>query len=163
MRASIKLFVPRLHHPRRPRRRGEGQGLARPSRAAKAANPVAANSSSITKGGKLWTKECASCHGSEGRGDGPQAKKLEARTPPLTTFIDQSDGELFWKVSTGRKAMPGYKKTLSDQLGGSDPTCTTCNRIASVVGESMRHVVQVESDPCGAQDLAKLDVVSCSS
>ena len=63
----------------------------------------------------LYVAHCASCHGPSGKGDGPQAKKLEAKLPPLEAISGQSDGELYWKVTAGRRPMPGYRKTLTDE------------------------------------------------
>jgi mono/diheme cytochrome c family protein len=65
----------------------------------------------------LWSKHCASCHGAQGRGDGPDAKTLETRTPDFTdkNFMSaRTDDDLFRKLTNGRKPMPGYKKKLSD-------------------------------------------------
>jgi mono/diheme cytochrome c family protein len=78
-------------------------------------NPVAASPQGQAAAQKLWGKECAACHGDTGRGDGPQAKKLETKTPPVAAMPAQSDGELFWKITTGRRPMPGYRKTLTDE------------------------------------------------
>jgi mono/diheme cytochrome c family protein len=55
---------------------------------------------------------CASCHGPAGKGDGPAAAALPPPKPADWTAAKvqgQSDGELFWKISNGRGAMPPWK------------------------------------------------------
>jgi mono/diheme cytochrome c family protein len=55
---------------------------------------------------------CASCHGPAGKGDGPAAAALPPPKPADWTSAKvqaQTDGELFWKISNGRGAMPPWK------------------------------------------------------
>jgi mono/diheme cytochrome c family protein len=55
---------------------------------------------------------CVSCHGPLGKGDGPAAAALPPPKPANWTadaVQKQSDGELFWKISNGRGAMPPWK------------------------------------------------------
>ena len=55
---------------------------------------------------------CASCHGASGKGDGPAAAALPPPKPADWTSAkvqSQSDGELFWKITNGRGAMPPWK------------------------------------------------------
>ena len=81
-------------------------------------NPVSLEEKSIVAGKAVYVRECLSCHGSAGRGDGPQAKDLDRNVPDLTDttrMSRQSDGELFYKLTVGKKPMPGYKKTLTDE------------------------------------------------
>jgi mono/diheme cytochrome c family protein len=54
---------------------------------------------------------CVECHGSAGKGDGPMAARLPGKPADLTsaTVQQQSDGELFWKISNGRSIMPSWK------------------------------------------------------
>ena len=52
-----------------------------------------------------------SCHGS-GNGDGPAAAALPPPKPADWTsakVASETDGELFWKISNGRGAMPPWK------------------------------------------------------
>lgn len=88
-----------------------------PPIAARTRNPVPADAASLRQGKLLWSAQCASCHGPEGRGDGPESRKLDKKTPDLTDpelLGSQTDGELHRKISVGRRPMPGYGKTLSD-------------------------------------------------
>jgi len=87
-----------------------------PSRAAKKKNPVAADAASLAAGKKVYVKECLTCHGASGRGDGPKAKDLERPPGNLANpkLWEQSDGELYWKITTGNKPMPAYETTLPE-------------------------------------------------
>jgi mono/diheme cytochrome c family protein len=80
-------------------------------------NPVAATPTSMKAAASLWSKHCLSCHGARGRGDGPNAKTLETKTPDFTDrgfMASRSDGELFRKLSLGKRPMPAYKRKLSE-------------------------------------------------
>jgi mono/diheme cytochrome c family protein len=54
---------------------------------------------------------CISCHGDDGRGDGPAAPPLPAKPADWTSprVQRQSDGEIFWKITNGRGIMPSWK------------------------------------------------------
>jgi len=55
---------------------------------------------------------CVTCHGPNGKGDGPAAAALPPPKPADWTsakLASESDGELFWKISNGRGAMPPWK------------------------------------------------------
>lgn len=94
-----------------------GDEWVAPARAAKKKNPIEANETSLAKGKTVWAKECASCHGDKGKGDGPAVKDLEKRPEDLTLpkTLNQTDGALFWKLTEGRKPMASYEKTLSEE------------------------------------------------
>ena len=76
---------------------------APPSAAAKP-NPLDATPAVVAGGRKLFEERCASCHGPTARGTN--------KAPDLThpDVQHQSDGALFWKISSGntRKGMPGF-------------------------------------------------------
>jgi mono/diheme cytochrome c family protein len=63
-------------------------------------------------GEKLYTVNCASCHGTPGRSD-----FISLVPPPGDPFTDKfqknSDGEIFYKVSTGRGQMPSFRSVLA--------------------------------------------------
>jgi mono/diheme cytochrome c family protein len=55
---------------------------------------------------------CASCHGAGGKGDGAAAAALPPPKPADWTSAkvqSQTDGEIFWKITNGRGAMPPWK------------------------------------------------------
>jgi len=87
-----------------------------PTRAAKKKNPVTLDDASLAKGRALYVKECLSCHGPTGKGDGPGAKDLETKPHDLSSpkLQEQTDGALFWKLTEGKKPMPSYAQTFNE-------------------------------------------------
>ncbi len=87
-----------------------------PARASKKKNPVASDAASIAAGKAAYTKECLSCHGETGKGDGPAAKDLQVKPGDLANpkLWEQSDGALFWKLTEGKTPMPSVEKLLSE-------------------------------------------------
>lgn len=80
-------------------------------------NPLTADATTIAAGKVIYVKECQSCHGKKGKGDGPSAKDLDIPAGDFTkaAMQGQSDGALFWKTSEGRKPMPSFKKKLTEE------------------------------------------------
>lgn len=80
-------------------------------------NPLTADAATIAAGKTVYVKECQSCHGKKGKGDGPSAKDLDIPAGDFSkaTMQSQSDGALFWKTSEGRKPMPSFKKKLTEE------------------------------------------------
>jgi mono/diheme cytochrome c family protein len=72
---------------------------------------------SVARGAPLYVKNCAVCHGAEGRGDGPLAGKLPIRPADLTEphLFAHKIGEIYWWISYGRDTgvMPGFADKLS--------------------------------------------------
>src|SRR2546425_12250960 len=61
---------------------------------------------------KAVETNCVSCHGPMGKGDGPAAAALPPPKPANWTSAavpEQTDGELFWKISSGLGARPPWK------------------------------------------------------
>lgn len=80
-------------------------------------NPFPPDRSSIIRGKNSYNIECARCHGETGKGNGPAVVRLDKVLPPDLTndeVQNQSDGELYWKISEGRRPMPYKKKALTD-------------------------------------------------
>jgi mono/diheme cytochrome c family protein len=86
-----------------------------PAAEAKNKNPVPVNQSSLAAGQKIYLQRCAGCHGKTGNGDGPDAADLGIHPAKLSgaDTREQTDGALFWKVTVGKKPMPGYRSRLS--------------------------------------------------
>ncbi|MBV8119967.1 MAG: copper homeostasis membrane protein CopD, partial [Alphaproteobacteria bacterium] len=72
---------------------------------------------SIERGARLYSENCALCHGAGGKGDGPAAATLPNRPADLTAphLFAHTDGDLFWWVSNGKAngAMPGFSGVLT--------------------------------------------------
>jgi mono/diheme cytochrome c family protein len=77
-----------------------------PAEARARVNPLEPTDTALLKGRALYQKHCTSCHGDKGKGDGP-AERFSNETPTdLTDAAAQArwtDGEIFWKISTGRR------------------------------------------------------------
>lgn len=88
-----------------------------PARAAAKKNPIPANETSIALGKKIYERQCFTCHGAKGSGDGPAAARLERRPGNLSDpkLWEQTDGALFWKVNEGHRPMPTFKNVMSDE------------------------------------------------
>ena len=53
----------------------------------------------VVQGQKLYTKYCASCHGSAGKGDGPQAASTTPKASDLTQIAKRNGGKFpFYEV-----------------------------------------------------------------
>lgn len=87
-----------------------------PRREAKKKNPIASDDKSIAAGKAVFVTQCVKCHGDTGKGDGPSAAALSPRPKDLSAkeITDQSDGALFWKITTGRKPMPTFETLISE-------------------------------------------------
>jgi len=79
-------------------------------------NPVATGDASAKAGLALYTKNCASCHGKAGLGDGVKARALKTFPGDFSKadFQGQTDGDHFYKTKTGRGEMPKYEGKLAD-------------------------------------------------
>jgi mono/diheme cytochrome c family protein len=86
-----------------------------PAAEAKNKNPFPVNQSSLAVGQKIYLQRCVGCHGKTGNGDGPDAADLGIHPAKLSNAVvqEQTDGELFWKVTVGKKPMPNYRSRLS--------------------------------------------------
>jgi mono/diheme cytochrome c family protein len=75
-----------------------------PPAASLRANPLQNRPEAAAGGGKLFEQRCTTCHGEDGRGS--------AKAPDLTQpdVQAQSDGALFWKISSGNThaGMPAF-------------------------------------------------------
>ncbi len=87
-----------------------------PADAAAVVNPVASTPAALSTGAAIYRQSCLICHGDNGKGDGAGGTFLVPKPSNLTdrSLRKESDGALFWKITTGRTSMPG-NKNLTDQ------------------------------------------------
>jgi mono/diheme cytochrome c family protein len=100
-----------------PQRAGDSGGWQIPANAANDANPVATSPEVLAKGRELYQSKCRRCHGTNGKGNGPDA---DSDNPPGDlTDVGRAprnpDGVMFYKVWNGRSKpkMPAFKTDLS--------------------------------------------------
>lgn len=62
----------------------------------------------------LYKSKCAGCHGADGKGDTPVAKKLGVRDFASPEVQKETDQELIDVTTKGRNKMPGYASSLKD-------------------------------------------------
>ena len=86
-------------------------------------NPFYDDPGAVSEGGEIYIERCESCHGEDGRGEGPMSKSLDPKPGSLIEG-DLSDQYLFWRITEGgmmdpfNSVMPAWKTILSDdQIG----------------------------------------------
>jgi len=90
-----------------------------PEAARKVKNPIKPTPTGLKAAEKQFQSTCADCHGPKGTGDGAAGKSLNPKPANFTdakVMSQATDGELFWKIGTGRGPMPSWKDQLSVTL-----------------------------------------------
>lgn len=72
-------------------------------------NPIASDKKALSDGAAIFNTQCVACHGATGKGDGA----IPSADMSTKQFQAQSDGAIFYKLHTGRGAMPAFA-ALSD-------------------------------------------------
>lgn len=89
-----------------------------PEQAKQLKNPLQPSEGALQSAQTIYESKCVKCHGESGAGDGPDAERYD---PPPSDFTDaklmnsRTDGELFYKISEGKKPMPMFKAKLSEE------------------------------------------------
>lgn len=87
-----------------------------PASANELINPVEVSEESIAQGLVIYKKNCRSCHGRNGDGQGVEAADLKTPATDFTnpSFIDKTDGSIFWKISEGRNDMEAFRSIIEE-------------------------------------------------
>ncbi len=102
-------------------------------------NPVKLTQTSTDRGKKIYSYQCAMCHGANGDGKGDLVAELKATVPDFTkpeTLKGRTDGQLFAILGQGKEPMPGQAGRMPDRqkwdlvnylrvLGGKTPEKAT--------------------------------------
>lgn len=93
--------------------------IAGPGESSGPLNPLVASDQTIQAGQRLYATNCAVCHGSTGKGDGPSAAGLNPRPANFTQHMGtglHTDGQIFLWIKNGfpNSAMPAWGPRLSD-------------------------------------------------
>ena len=107
MAAAACLAAPAVAH------EGHTTPWVAPDSARAMKNPAPPEAGSVERGRQLYAVNCFACHGEKGEGKGPVAVRLGFTAGDLTNaeeMTKETDGALFWKISTGRDPMPAFSK-----------------------------------------------------
>lgn len=71
----------------------------------------------LAVGKELYNKNCKSCHGAKGLGDGPKAATLKTFPGNFTApyFKKYNYGEVYYISFVGHDEMPNYEKKIVDE------------------------------------------------
>jgi mono/diheme cytochrome c family protein len=70
----------------------------------------------VKEGSAIYTKHCLQCHGENGKGDGPVAKKYGVKAASITkSSKNLSNHTLFVQVAEGRGDMPQWVDVLTEE------------------------------------------------
>jgi mono/diheme cytochrome c family protein len=89
-----------------------------PEVARKMKNPVPRTAAAMAAAKAIFNDQCVSCHGETGKGDGPDAMMYDPQPADLSDahmMSEMTDGEIFYKITEGRKPMPSFKKKFTDE------------------------------------------------
>lgn len=89
-----------------------------PEEARAVENPVPPSEEALAAGRAAYEARCATCHGDTARGDGKATRFIRPAPADLSTVEARdrmTDGEIFYKITEGRKPMPGMARTLSEE------------------------------------------------
>jgi mono/diheme cytochrome c family protein len=92
------------------------QAWRAPESAANMKNPVKPSAAGLKDAEHVYQQNCVICHGKTGASNGPAAGSLPQKPANFTDMQmmkQATDGELFWKMTTGRAPMPSWQDRLS--------------------------------------------------
>jgi mono/diheme cytochrome c family protein len=80
-------------------------------------NPFEGNTAATTEGKLIYGQMCVLCHGITGKGNGEAGLSLEKKPAnflALKNIPNESDGEIFWKITVGKPPMSSYDELLTE-------------------------------------------------
>ena len=80
-------------------------------------NPLAGNTAATTEGKLIYEQMCVLCHGITGKGNGEAGLSLEKKPANFLAIKDlpnETDGEIFWKITIGKPPMSSYDELLTE-------------------------------------------------
>ena len=80
-------------------------------------NPFKGKESATAEGKKIFNQMCVLCHGIYGKGNGEAGLSLEKKPAnflALKNIPNETDGEIFWKITVGKPPMSSYDELLTE-------------------------------------------------
>ncbi len=79
-------------------------------------NPFKDNEKATNEGKIIFNQMCVLCHGLEGKGNGEAGLTLERKPANFLALnvVNQTDGNIFWKITNGKAPMASYEELLTD-------------------------------------------------
>lgn len=79
-------------------------------------NPFVGNTNATAEGKEIYNQMCVLCHGLEGKGNGLAGLSLEKKPANFLALkvINQTDGNIFWKITNGKAPMASYEELLTE-------------------------------------------------
>lgn len=79
-------------------------------------NPFVSNAKATAEGKTIYNQMCVLCHGLQGKGNGEAGLSLEKKPANFLALkvINQTDGNIFWKITNGKAPMASYEELLTD-------------------------------------------------
>ena len=79
-------------------------------------NPFIGNQKATNDGKVIFDQMCVLCHGVKGQGNGEAGLALQPHPANLLALNvkSQSDGAIFWKITSGKSPMATYFEILTD-------------------------------------------------
>ena len=108
-RAPVSGTVPRGYTPFKPKNIVEAEKMLQ--------NPTPFGKDTVWRGRRLWSINCATCHGIKGDGTGPVGPQIGAPNITVDSYKAKGDGSIFGIIRLGGSKMPvyGYKLSESEQ------------------------------------------------
>jgi len=106
--------------------------------------PIALEEGAYMAGAKVYSSNCAVCHGFPNRDRGPIAKGMFPKPPHLfdgKAVTDDEPGETYWKVANGIRltGMPAFKNSLSEaEMWQVSVLLANANRISAAVKDQLK-------------------------
>jgi mono/diheme cytochrome c family protein len=79
-------------------------------------NPFKGNVNATKEGKMIYSQMCILCHGIQGKGNGEAGLSLERKPANFLALkvVNQTDGNIFWKITNGKAPMATYEELLTD-------------------------------------------------
>jgi mono/diheme cytochrome c family protein len=102
-------------------------------------------SAAVVAGREEFVRACATCHGVDGRGNGPVVAALRSQPPDLTTLTRRATGRFprervvavlagdMPEAAHGTKELPVWGARFAPHAAGAEETAPTDERMAAIV------------------------------